>query len=123
MSNSDGDQRNELAEQRTETAFHRTLLAEQRTYSAWVRTGLASAATGFAIAKLMKELEPTWVVQTLSVLFILAGAAMFPLAFRAYRDALSELKEVPSGGIPLWTLAVLSLVLFFAAILGLYTVF
>jgi putative membrane protein len=116
------DRRDNLADKRTETAFHRTLLAEQRTYSAWVRTGLASTATGFAIAKLMTEAQPAWLVRWLAILFIVAGGCMFLLAFWAYRDALAKVNELPSGGIPLWILAILSTVLFVAAAMGLYLI-
>lgn len=122
MNDGSADRRDALAERRTESAFHRTLLAEQRTYSAWVRTGLASSATGFAIAKLMTEAQPAWLVRCLAILFIVAGASMFGLAFWAYRDALSDLGEAPAGGVPLWVLAILSLALLIASSMGLYLV-
>jgi putative membrane protein len=122
-SSASGGHRDQLAERRTETAFHRTLLAEQRTYSAWVRTGLASAATGFAIAKLLTDVQPLWLVRGLAVVFILAGAAMFLLAFWAYRSALTKLDSLPTGGVPLWILAVLSFALFGASAAGLLLLF
>jgi len=119
----EGDHRDRLAEKRTDSAMHRTLLAEQRTYSAWVRTGLASAATGFAIAKLMTEAEPGWLVRGLAVVFILVGATMFLLAFWAYRHALTKLDSIPTGGVPLWVLGILSLALFAASGAGLLLLF
>ena len=122
-SSDSGDHRDRLAEKRTESAVHRTLLAEQRTYSAWVRTGLASAATGFAIAKLMTEAQPGWLVRGLAVVFILVGAVMFLLAFWAYRDALGKLDAIPGGGVPVWVLGGLSVALFVAAAAGLLLVF
>ena len=122
MDDTRSDRRDAFSETRTESAFHRTLLAEQRTYSAWVRTGLASNATGFGIARLMAEAEPTWLVRWLAILFIVAGACMFLLAFWAYRDALTKVSELPTGGIPLWMLAILSLALFTAAAMGLYVI-
>jgi putative membrane protein len=122
MNDTPSDRRDAFSETRTESAFHRTLLAEQRTYSAWVRTGLASSATGFGIARLMAETEPTWLVRCLAILFIIAGACMFLLAFWAYREALSKVDELPTGGIPLWMLLILSLTLFTAAVMGLYLI-
>ncbi len=122
MNETPSDRRDAFSETRTESAFHRTLLAEQRTYSAWVRTGLASSATGFGMARLMAKTEPTWLVRCLAILFIVAGACMFLLAFWAYRDALSKVGEVPAGGVPLWMLAILSMALFTAAVMGLYLI-
>jgi putative membrane protein len=116
------NKRDAFSETRTESAFHRTLLAEQRTYSAWVRTGLASTATGFGIARLLTDAEPTWLVRFLTILFIVAGACMFLLAFWAYRDAVSKVTDLPTGGIPVWVLAILSLALFSAAGMGLYLI-
>lgn len=113
------ERRDELAERRTETALHRTLLAEQRTYSAWIRTGLASAATGFALAQLMSEARPTWLVKGLAIVFILAGAAMFLLAVVVYRSAASKLSGTAPAGVPLWLLATLSMILCGAALAGL----
>jgi uncharacterized membrane protein YidH (DUF202 family) len=121
MSHGEDDRRDELAARRTEAAFHRTLLAEQRTYSERVRTRLALTATGFAIAKLMTETEPAWVVRALAIVFVLVGACMFWLAFWAYRGALAKIDDLPAGGIPLWTLGILSLALFIAAVTGLYS--
>jgi putative membrane protein len=115
--------RDAFSETRAESASHRTLLAEQRTYSAWVRTALASTATGFGIARLMAESGPAWLIRSLAALFVLAGASMFLLAFWAYRDAVSKVNEIPASGVPLWILAILTLILFIAAIIGLYLIF
>ncbi|QDU80527.1 hypothetical protein Pla110_22580 [Polystyrenella longa] len=119
---SSSDLRNQLAEERTEAAIHRTFLSEQRTYSSWVRTGLASTATGFAIAKLMTEAEPFWLVRLLASIFVIAGALMFLLAFWAYRDAINKLQEGHSISIPQWVLAILSMTLFATACAGLYLI-
>jgi putative membrane protein len=116
------DRRSTSSDKRTETAFRRTLLAEQRTYSAWVRTGLAASATGFGIARLMSDAEPAWLVRWLAILFVVAGACMFLLAFWAYYDALAKVEELPTGGIPMGMLAILSLALFTAAAMGLYLI-
>lgn len=116
MNDTPSDRRDAFSETRTESAFHRTLLAEQRTYSAWVRIGLASSATGFGIARLMAEAEPAWLVRCLAILFL---TAVFLLAFSAYRDALSKLRKVPTGGIPLRMLGALK---FIAAAMGPYLI-
>ncbi len=122
MNDSPPDHSDSLAVMQMESAIHRTLLAEQRTYSAWVRTGLTSSATGFAIAKLMTETEPAWLVRCLAILFLSTGACMFLLAFWAYRNALSKLSVGTAGGIPSWILAMMSLALLIAAVMGLYLI-
>ncbi len=110
-----GNRQQELAEQRT-------LLAEQRTYSAWLRTGLASAATGLAIAKLMRDDGPALLIDSLAVLFVLAGGAMYGLAFWAYKNAVAQFAPLPAGSIRLWMLGLLSAVLFLTTLVGLVLV-
>lgn len=117
------DVQQQLAEERTETAHRRTLLAEERTYSAWVRTGLASLATGFAIAKLMADSGPTWMIRSLGILFIAAGGVMFALAFWAYRRALRQMQEQVRGGIPIWLIATLTLAMLVGTAMGLAFIF
>lgn len=113
------DRKQDLAEERTETAHRRTFLAEQRTYSAWVRTGLAALVTGFAIAKLMGEAGPSWFIRGLGGLFIATGAVTFVLGFWAYRGAMRHLPSEAIEGVPLWVIGGLSFVLVFGAAMGL----
>lgn len=113
------DIQQQLAKERTETAHRRTLLAEERTYSAWIRTGLASLATGFAIAKLMADSGPTWMIRSLGILFITAGGVMFALAFWAYRGALQQMQRPNQGGIPIWIVGILTFTMLVGAATGL----
>jgi putative membrane protein len=113
------DLQQQLAKERTVLAQERTLLAEERTFSAWIRTGLAALATGLAIAQLMSESGPAWLIRSLAAIFIFAGGAMFGLGYWAYRDAVRKLDQVGIRGIPLWIIAGLSLILVIAAITGL----
>jgi putative membrane protein len=113
----------QLAEERTETAHRRTVLADERTYSAWVRTGLACLATGFAIAKLMADSGPTWMIRLLGILFISVGGVMFVMAFWAYRRALTEMKQIAHVGLPIWIVSMITLALLVCSLMGLVFIF
>lgn len=52
------DQRNRLAEERTDAAWQRNQLANERTFSAWVRTELALVVVGFAATRLLNGTGP-----------------------------------------------------------------
>ena len=124
MSTTDsGDVKQRLAEERTQTARQRTLFAEERTYSAWLRTGLASLATGFAIAKLVTDVDPSWLPQALGALFIVAGGAMFVLAHWLHHRALQTLDVRGVTGLPTWGVAVITFVLLVGAAISLSIVF
>lgn len=117
------DRMEQLAEQRTASAHGRTLLAEERTYSAWIRTGLASIATGLVIVKLIGEAQPRWLVLALGVVFVVAGATMFVLAFWTYRAALRNHPLTPTRAMSLRVIGGLSLALTAGAVLALVLVF
>ena len=117
------DVKQRLAEERTQTARQRTLLAEERTYSAWLRTGLASLATGFAIAKLVTDVDPSWLPQVLGALFIVVGGAMFVLAHWLHDRALRKLDVRDVAGLPTWAVAVITFVLLVGAAISLSVVF
>jgi putative membrane protein len=117
------DIQQQLAEERTETAHRRTFLADERTYSAWVRTGLASLATGFAIAKLMVDSGPAWMIRVLGILFVATGGVMFVMAFWTYRRAMTQRKQSIDAGIPTWIIATLTLALLVGTATGLAFVF
>ena len=113
------DRQQQLAEERTELAYHRTLLAEERTYSAWTRTGLASMASGFAIASLLGESGPPWLIRGVGVLFITTGGAMYAIGFWGYFKAVRKLRPKVVPGISAWIFALLSTALLVGAITAL----
>jgi|GEM_PF-7129021 len=80
-----------LAEERTEWAHERTLLAKERTFSAWLRTGLATVATGFGATRLLRTMEPRWIVLVLGAVLIVSGGVIFALAFWRYRLKMDQL--------------------------------
>lgn len=117
------DRKQQLAEERTETAYRRTFLAEERTYSAWVRTGLAAIATGFAIAKLMSEAGPSGLIRILGAAFITTGGVMFGLGFWAYWRELQRVPAEGPAGVPIWVLGSLSGVLVLGSAIALALIF
>ncbi|HWH17988.1 MAG TPA: DUF202 domain-containing protein [Allosphingosinicella sp.] len=68
-----GDQKEQLAEERTDLAQDRTLLANERTYAGWLRTGMASVAIALGFQALFREMQPTWVPKTIGTSFLLIG--------------------------------------------------
>lgn len=86
-------QREELAEDRTEWAYERSLLANDRTFSAWIRTGLATIAVGFGVTRLLREVQPNWLVVTLGVLFVIVGGGILLMGYWSHRRMLRWLSE------------------------------
>lgn len=117
------DSKQELAEERTEAAHVRSLLAKERTFSAWLRTGLAMLATGFAIAQLLTDVSPQWLVPALSALFVVVGAAIFVIGYWSYRKTLRRLEEEGARGIPAWVMALVTAILMLGAVAGLFLIF
>ena len=110
--------RDELAEERTDWAQERTLLAKQRTFSAWVRTGLASIAVGFAVGRLLGELQPQWLVQAIGVVLIMIGGTIHAIGFWSYRRTFQRLEQAGTRGIPMWLMGTITLALLLVAILA-----
>jgi putative membrane protein len=110
------EHRDELAEQRTEWAQERTLLAKQRTFSAWIRTGLASIAVGFAVGRLLGEVQPQWLVQVIGVVLILIGSTIHAIGFWSYRRTFQKLEQAGTRGIPMWLIGTITAVLLVAAL-------
>lgn len=108
---SGADLQQRLAEERTEGAHQRTILAQERTFTAWSRTGLASMATGFAIAKLMGEAGPAWLIRLVGALFIVSGGFMLLLGFWDYRQAIRRLARPHHAGVSLWAAGGITLAL------------
>lgn len=98
-----------LARERTDWAYERTVFARERTYSAWIRTGLTLVAAGLAVTRLLRTLEPRWLVYTLAGLLVGLGGAIFALSFWRYRQPLEDEDSQGRTGIPTWLIAVLTL--------------
>ncbi len=113
------EDRTELAEERTDWAQERTLLAKQRTFSAWVRTGLAAMAVGFAIAQLLGDVQPQWMVRTIGTILILTGGAIHGIGFWGYRKTLQKLEQEGVRGISIWFIGLITLALVLSAGIGL----
>ena len=112
------DNRQEMAEDRTNWAYRRTLLAKERTFSAWIRTGLATVVVGFAVVRLLEELQPTWLTKVLGGLFITTGGAIFLVGYWSYRQTLKELARKDIRALPGWVMTVITAALVLGAVAG-----
>ena len=104
------EDRTQFAEERTEWAEERTEWADQRTYAGWIRTGLTSMAVGFGIVEFMREVEPTWLIVSIGVLFIVIGAAVEAVAFISFRHVSLEMQEKRDleMSLPVWSMAAIA---------------
>lgn len=89
----DDQDNNELAEERTDFAEDRTLLANERTFAGWMRTGLACVAVGLGLRALMRQFEPDWLPKLIGTAFIAAGIVVIWLAYRRARRVLLRLSS------------------------------
>ena len=85
------DDRNSLAEQRTDWAEDRTLLANERTHAGWMRTGFASVGVGLAVQAIFNRVEPVWLAKAVATAFFAVGVVIFYLAYRKACAMLSRL--------------------------------
>ena len=76
------DEREKLAEARTDFAEDRTLLANERTYAGWLRTGLAAVGIGLGFNALFRTIEPPWIPKAIATAILLSGVLIFILAER-----------------------------------------
>ena len=97
----------ELAMQRTEWASKRTRLANERTMIAWLRTGLAMTGFGAIVPRLLFNIEPEWLVNLISTLFVFAGVVTVVVGIRTYRET-AHLHPETEQGIPWWVPATLA---------------
>ena len=108
------NQKQQLAQQRTDWAWQRNLLAEQRNFAAWVRTGLAALAVGFAVVKLFGETEPVWIVYAVGSSLIGAGMMIHLLAFVGYFRMFRQIRREHLPGLPIWSITLITLALLFS---------
>jgi putative membrane protein len=87
------DNKEALAESRTDLAEDRTLLANERTFAGWMRTGLTAIGVGVGFHALFPSLEPVWIAKALATLFILIGIFIFWAADKRACDVHGRLDE------------------------------
>jgi putative membrane protein len=86
-----GDEKEKLAEDRTDLAEDRTILANERTFAGWMRTGFAAVAVGLGFQALFAQMEPVWIPKAIATAFMLIGAAIFVAAERRACSILARL--------------------------------
>lgn len=118
-------ERTQLAEERTEWADQRTYLAQERTFAGWVRTGLTAIAVGLGIIEFMREVEPTWLISAIGLIFIAVGGLIQVLAFFSYRnvDLKTKASDKPDMTISIWWIGFITVGLIATAIGGIFLVF
>ena len=68
-----GDEKEQLAEDRTNLAEDRTVLANERTFAGWLRTGFAAIGIGLGFHVLFQAMQPLWVPKAIATAFLAAG--------------------------------------------------
>lgn len=117
------DEKEALAEDRTDLAEDRTLLANERTYAGWLRTGMAAVGIGLGFNALFHMLQPVWVPKAIATVFLLIGIFIIIAAERracAVKERLHshEIKTFRSINLKLITIAMTIAIL--ALIAGLW---
>lgn len=98
-------------------------MAEERTFSAWMRSGIAAVGAAVAIVKMLPtDGHPVWLIQSLGVVLILAGAMAFAFGFWGYRAGARYWSAALPRAIPLWLMGVFTALLMTAALLALYLI-
>ena len=102
-------------------AQERTRLAKERTFAAVIRTALSFVGFGIAVAKLLPDLHPAWLVRTLGTLLIVGGGFTSVFGFRTVHEVITKLHE---EGVkePRWIITTTSLLLLVTVILALLIV-
>lgn len=104
------DESDSEPQDRTDLAEDRTLLANERTFAGWLRTGLAAVGIGVGFHALFQRMEPAWIPRSIATLFLLMGVAVVVAAeWRARRvlDRLSahQVEPPPTLNLRLITVA------------------
>ena len=106
----------ESIELRTAWAYERTLLANERTFIAWLRTGLAVTAASVIIVRLLSNVEPSWLVNTLAIVMAFSGMMIVALSAWGHQRMDRDLGEIAPGLIPRWLIWILTIALEASAI-------
>lgn len=99
-------------------AVERTRLAAERTFSAWIRTGLAGVGGGLAIIHLLvfeNEMH-RMAAKMMGQLLLLWGGLLFLYALYGYDRVVRHLGKAIIGSSRMWIMALMSLAMFFSAV-------
>ena len=77
--------RDGLAEARTDLAEDRTAMANERTFAGWARTAMAAIGIGLGFKALFNAMEPAWAPKAIATLFVLLGVFLIWMAERRAR--------------------------------------
>jgi putative membrane protein len=108
-------------ETRTDLAWQSLRLAKERTFAAVVRTALALIGFGIAVAKLLPNLQPAWVAQTIGILLVVGGAITALMGFRVTLNVIETMHEAGINE-PRWFVILVTLILLVTATLALLIV-
>lgn len=87
------DERQKLAQNRTDLAEDRTVLAQERSFASWLRTGLASVGVGLGFGALFRMVEPDWVAKAVASTFLLTAIYIFVSAPLRAHQRLAQVNE------------------------------
>jgi putative membrane protein len=85
------DDKEQLAQARTDLSEDRTMLANERTFAGWLRTGFASVGIALAFNALFVQLEPPWVPKAIATSFLGIAIIIFVAAERRACAVLSRM--------------------------------
>lgn len=71
------EDRTDWAEDRTDWAEDRTILANERTFAGWMRTGMAAIGVALGLKAVFGDFEPTWLAKAGATLFIVVAILIF----------------------------------------------
>jgi len=123
--------RTDLADERTVYAKTRTFQAAERTYSAWVRTGFPIASAGVTLGSILRDRSGATVGSIIGGTLIVLGILTFLYAWIEYkvtynylRNTLSDSEESdhPSR-LNFITVSIITSVLLAASVLGFFFAF
>ncbi|MEJ6404474.1 YidH family protein [Yoonia sp. 2307UL14-13] len=75
--NSLAEDRTDWAEDRTDWAEDRTILANERTFAGWMRTGMACLGLALGLKAVFNGFSPTWVPKVVANVFVLLAIFIF----------------------------------------------
>lgn len=113
------NQRDILAQARTQLASERTLLSAERTFSAWIRTGLAGMGGGFAIIRLLsfQSFLHKIIANFIGGFLIMWGMGIFIFALVRYMKSVKRLQATTGFPVPIWGTTIIVFCLIFISLL------
>lgn len=89
----DTDDKNELAQNRTDWAEDRTIMANERTFASWTGGGMGAIGLSLAFKAVFGDFEPTWIAKIIAQIPLLAAIVLFWAARRKACDTVARLTE------------------------------